>query len=229
MAGLPKAERSPITLANRGVRLSERLQRRRSTSASRFPFRFPEGFRSGEPRRFGDPQPLKTEHGIHALQGVASCCLKTRPWTGCLHTACAAFRQTARAMPRDRSNGRLPPSGFVGDQTLYRRFPVSVFSRRFGGRYRTRTCIASSQTGALPIRRTVADVIRSEPIHGTRSTEPCRVTCAPLDERHHGPCLKEVPVGIEPTSAELQTAASPFGSSTCVPAPQNGRCFIPYL
>jgi len=71
---LPKAERSPITRTNRGVRLSERLQRHPGTSTPMFSEWFSEEFRSDKCHGVVAIQPLNDECDIPALQSVVTCC-----------------------------------------------------------------------------------------------------------------------------------------------------------
>lgn len=111
----PKADRSSITWTNRGVRLSARWQRCPGSSASTFPFRIPEGIRSGERFRFCTLQSLPFGHGIHALQGVATCCQRKVVFGP---IALPKLREVVRrhrvqGHPLADQNGRLPPSGIV--------------------------------------------------------------------------------------------------------------------
>ena len=70
------------------------------------------------------------------------------------------------------------------------RLVESVTSRRVGGRYGSRTRdFQILYLVLLPSELTVSDAVVSEPIHGTGSTELCRVVCTPLDERHQGTLL----------------------------------------
>ncbi|WP_197998794.1 hypothetical protein [Gimesia aquarii] len=89
------------------MRFSKRLQQRPNRFTPKFPSRLPVGFRSGEPRCFLIFQLLKHERGIHALQSVILCCLRQRSprRSQAIHV---------KSITQSRSNGHLPPSGFMG-------------------------------------------------------------------------------------------------------------------
>ena len=58
---------------------------------------------------------------------------------------------------------------------------ASLTSRQVGGRYRNRTCNIQFHGLVLyPVELTDIDAVRSEPMFGTHSAKPDRVTSAPL-------------------------------------------------
>ena len=89
-------------------------------------------------------------------------------------------RQTARCrhrQPISQSPISLGPSW----SSRLQRLVTSVTSRQVGGRYRNRTCNIQFHGLVLyPVELTDIDAVRSEPMFGTHSAKPIRVTGAPL-------------------------------------------------
>ena len=162
--------------------MSERLQQYPDTSTTKFQFRSPEEFRSGEPHCFRAAQRLNDERGLHALQSVASCC--RNDFSPVNHKRSAGSPSSRLIQQTSASfglHGRKDSSPFrgVGYQ------PTGWWSVR-----ESNPRLPDYESGALTTELTVSDVAVSEPIHGTDSTKLFRVVCMPLDERHQGPITR---------------------------------------
>ena len=152
--------------------MSARWQRCPGPSASTFPFRTPEG---AVPVNLVASVPfsrcwLSTVSTHYKASPHAA---GARPWTGCIRTACAELRRVIQNRCHGRS--KRTSASFRHCETLCSvvrlNGSVSVTSRRFGGRYRIRTCDFQILNLVLyPSELTDVDVPWSEPIHGTGRT-----------------------------------------------------------
>ena len=175
----------------------------------------------------GSLPPTAGESGIHALQGVRSCCHRPMPTTALPEPRLGEADRDSNAAACDNqpaadpTDARLPralgvtPCGVPGG-----RLPADSCGGRYGSRTRD---FQIHRSGALPSELTVTTSSRQIPcsVHTDPNRE--RWISAPLARRHRNLASKRRRWESNPLRAALQAAAVPSGSSVMSRRPKVRR------